>query len=82
LLFQVAGPQKKEKREEKKNLYLLIIAGLLKLLLDRKRPQHSQGTASDAISSRGWYGVKKRQVDGVFAAANRAETEASLEANE
>ena len=81
-LLVVAGPQKKEKREEKKNLYLLIIAGLLKLLLDRKRPQHSQGTASDAISSRGWYGVKKRQVDGVFAAANRAETEASLEANE
>ncbi|WP_339846989.1 hypothetical protein [uncultured Halopseudomonas sp.] len=71
-----------KERDATNNLCLLVIAGLLKLLFDRNRPHHNQGTASDAISKQRWRGVGKRNIDDTFAAAKRAETEASLEAEE
>ncbi|WP_238545783.1 hypothetical protein, partial [Pseudomonas aeruginosa] len=59
---------------------LLVIAGLLELLLDRNRPNYTQGSAADAIAIKGWYGAGKRNVNAAFAAAKVAAKEASKEA--
>ncbi|HEH9242964.1 TPA: hypothetical protein SH722_000209 [Pseudomonas aeruginosa] len=59
---------------------LLVIAGLLDLLLDRNRPNYTQGSAADAIAIKGWYGAGKRNVNAAFAAAKVAAKEASKEA--
>lgn len=71
-----------------KTPYLLAIAGLLELLLDKKRPSYLQGTAAEAIGARGWKGASDRQINGLFveakAAAKHAESvaQAKIEARE
>lgn len=59
---------------------LLVIAGLLGLLLDRKRPHYNQGSAAEAIALRGWSGAGERQVNGILAKAKSAATDASADA--
>ncbi|PTS82103.1 hypothetical protein DBR00_18500 [Pseudomonas sp. HMWF032] len=60
--------------------YLLTIAGLLSLLLDRKRPNYNQGSAAKAIAQKGWHGAGERQVNDLFAKANAAAKDATSDA--
>lgn len=59
---------------------LLVVAGLLELLLDRKRPNYNQGSAAQAIAQKGWRGAGDRQVNGIFAEAKRLARNASSDA--
>jgi phage-related tail protein len=65
---------------EAKPSHLLAVAGLLELLLDRKRPHYDQGAASKAIGLRGWRGAGERQVNEVFADAKKVAVDARKEA--
>lgn len=58
----------------------LTIAGLLSLLLDRKRPNYNQGSAAKAIAQKGWHGAGVRQVNDIFAKANVAAKDAGSDA--
>lgn len=59
---------------------LLVVAGLLELLLDSRRPTYNQGSAADAIAKKGWRAAGVRQVNGVFAEAKKAAKDAKAEA--
>lgn len=60
--------------------YLLTIAGLLSLLLDRQRSNYNQGSAAKAIAQKGWHGAGERQVNELFAKAKVAAKDAGSDA--
>jgi len=60
--------------------HLLVVAGLLELLLDKKRPTYDQQRAAQAIADRGWHSAGNRRVNGIFAAAKKAAKSASSDA--
>lgn len=69
-----------QQRKATPSTVLLVVAGLLELLLDRRRPTYNQGSAADAIAKKGWRGAGKRQVNGVFSQAKEAAMDARAEA--
>lgn len=74
------GKKSAQQRHQSSKVLLLTVAGLLELLLDRKRPNYDQGAASKAIALRGWRSAGERQVNEVFAEAKKIAKEARKEA--
>ncbi|GAB3380365.1 hypothetical protein [Azotobacter armeniacus] len=74
------GKKPAQRRTPSSKVLLLTVAGLLELLLDRRRPPYDQGAAAAAIALRGWRGAGARQVNDVFAEARKEAKEARKEA--
>lgn len=59
-----------------KTPYLLAIAGLLELLLDKSRPNYLQGTAAEAIDAKGWPSASESTLTKLFSEAKGAAKDA------
>lgn len=74
------GKKQAQRSALSNKVLLLTVAGLLELLLDRKRPPYNRGAAAAAIALRGWHGAGVRQVNEVFAEARKEAEKARKEA--